>query len=220
MLNHLGEKSNPIKNLKYAFIGFFFNAITPAASGGQPMQVYYMHKDGISIGSSTLTLLINVTCVIFVTITLSLFNLIFNYQYLDAGLATFFIFGTILNSCAVILFMVAIFSEKTLSKMINFTKKLYRKICDRKINRANKVIKTNVEIRIQKINEKYDRFEKKIDEQTRKYIDNAKLIRQNKKVILKTLIIYYIQYTLYYLIQLLEKPNMKLNNIMCIVYSK
>ena len=45
MLKHIGEKSTFIKNLKYAFVGIFFSAITPAASGGQPMQIYYMHKD-------------------------------------------------------------------------------------------------------------------------------------------------------------------------------
>lgn len=32
MLKHLGEKSSFIHNLKYALIGFFFSAITPAAS--------------------------------------------------------------------------------------------------------------------------------------------------------------------------------------------
>lgn len=34
--------------LPYALTGFFFSGITPFASGGQPMQLYHMHKDGIS----------------------------------------------------------------------------------------------------------------------------------------------------------------------------
>ena len=34
--------------LLYALTGFFFSGITPFASGGQPMQLYHMHKDGIS----------------------------------------------------------------------------------------------------------------------------------------------------------------------------
>ena len=45
--------------LKYAFIGFFFSAVTPAASGGQPMQIYYMHRDKIPVADSTLALLMN-----------------------------------------------------------------------------------------------------------------------------------------------------------------
>ena len=44
--------------LKYAFIGFYFCSITPTSSGGQPMQVYYMKKDGIEIGSATMSILI------------------------------------------------------------------------------------------------------------------------------------------------------------------
>jgi len=200
MLKHLGEKTTFLKNLKYAFIGFFFNAITPAASGGQPMQIYYMHRDGISAGSSTLTLLINITCVIFVTITLSLFNLIFNYQYLDAGLAAFFILGTFLNTCAVVLFLIAIFSEKTLDKMIGFVIKLLRKFTDRKIKRINKVRIGDVEKAIEKAKEKQENRESKLIEHANKYKEDAKHIKQNKSIILKTLLSYYVQYTLYYLI--------------------
>ena len=33
-LTMLGEKSTFLKNFKYAAIGFFFSAVTPAASGG------------------------------------------------------------------------------------------------------------------------------------------------------------------------------------------
>ena len=43
-LKVLGEKSTFFNNIKYALIGFFFSGITPAASGGQPMQIYYMHN--------------------------------------------------------------------------------------------------------------------------------------------------------------------------------
>ena len=57
-LKALNEKSTFLENLKYALIGFFFSSITPAASGGQPMQIYYMHKEKISVASSTLALLI------------------------------------------------------------------------------------------------------------------------------------------------------------------
>ena len=45
--------------LKYAFIGFYFCAITPSATGGQPAQIYYIRKDKIPVAFSTLTHLIN-----------------------------------------------------------------------------------------------------------------------------------------------------------------
>lgn len=40
----------------YSFIGFFYSAITPSASGGQPMQVWAMRKDRIPVAVSTIVL--------------------------------------------------------------------------------------------------------------------------------------------------------------------
>ena len=84
-LKKLNEKSNFIKNFRYVLIGFFFSSITPAASGGQPMQIYYMHKDGISVANSTLALLINLCSFQIITISFAMISLIFNYQYLTSG---------------------------------------------------------------------------------------------------------------------------------------
>lgn len=42
----------------YSLVGFFFSGITPSSSGGQPMQVYYMKKDGIEISHSSIVILI------------------------------------------------------------------------------------------------------------------------------------------------------------------
>ncbi|RZT02587.1 lysylphosphatidylglycerol synthase transmembrane domain-containing protein [Cuneatibacter caecimuris] len=44
--------------VKYSFVGFFYSCVTPSASGGQPMQVYYMKKDGIPVSVSTLVLMV------------------------------------------------------------------------------------------------------------------------------------------------------------------
>ena len=42
----------------YSFVGFFYSAITPSASGGQPMQVVAMRRDGIPVAVSTVVLAI------------------------------------------------------------------------------------------------------------------------------------------------------------------
>lgn len=44
--------------IKYSFIGFFYSAVTPSATGGQPMQVYYMKRDNVNIAESSLVLII------------------------------------------------------------------------------------------------------------------------------------------------------------------
>lgn len=42
----------------YSFADFYFSAITPSATGGQPMQLYYMTRDGFGFAQSSFTLLI------------------------------------------------------------------------------------------------------------------------------------------------------------------
>ena len=42
-----------INSFKASMVGQFFSAVTPGASGGQPMQVYTMTKQGVDIGRST-----------------------------------------------------------------------------------------------------------------------------------------------------------------------
>lgn len=44
--------------LQYAFVGFYFSSVTPSASGGQPAQVYYMSRDRIPPGRSSLCFLV------------------------------------------------------------------------------------------------------------------------------------------------------------------
>lgn len=42
----------------YSFVGFFFSAVTPSATGGQPAQLYFMKKDRLPVSISTLVLMI------------------------------------------------------------------------------------------------------------------------------------------------------------------
>ena len=58
MLRLFGVGISFLRCLKYSFIGFFYSYITPSSSGGQPAQIYYMKKDGIKVGHSTLIMVI------------------------------------------------------------------------------------------------------------------------------------------------------------------
>lgn len=57
LLRSLHGKSNLLQCIAYSFIGFFYSGITPSATGGQPMQLYYMKKDGNSLSDSSVVLL-------------------------------------------------------------------------------------------------------------------------------------------------------------------
>lgn len=47
-----------ITSLKVAFLGKFYDNITPFATGGQPMQIYYLNKKGLNGGVSSAVVLI------------------------------------------------------------------------------------------------------------------------------------------------------------------
>lgn len=175
-LKALNEKSTFLKNLKYSLIGFFFSSITPAASGGQPMQIYYMYKDKISVASSTLTLLINLSCVQVVTISVALIGLYFNHQYLDAALISFFVLGVTLNFSALALLIISIFSKRMTKGLINVTIKILKFFKVK--NLENKKIK--------------------IENELTKYQNSAEYIKKHKLVIFKNLITTYIQFFAYY----------------------
>lgn len=52
------EKRNLSTAVKVAFLGKFYDNVTPFAAGGQPMQIYYLHKKGVSGGASSAVVLI------------------------------------------------------------------------------------------------------------------------------------------------------------------
>lgn len=100
MLRMFGTKIPLLRCIKYSFVGFFVSYITPSASGGQPAQVFYMKKDGIKIGHSTLIMVVIAFAYKLVLIILGLPFLIFRYSQICSyvgNLAWLLIIGFILN---------------------------------------------------------------------------------------------------------------------------
>jgi len=50
---YMYKKEPLLHSLKVGIIGLYYGALTPFATGGQPMQVVYMHKNKIPVGIST-----------------------------------------------------------------------------------------------------------------------------------------------------------------------
>lgn len=176
ILKELGEKSNFFKNLKYTLIGFFFSAITPAASGGQPMEIYYMHKEKISVANSTLALLMQLCSFQIVSITMGIISAIIHFDVLKTGLVYLFILGIVLNSSALVLLVIAIYSKRLSAGLIKF---------------CVKVLKF---FRIPKIEEKQEKLEKELAS----YQESAKYIKEHKLLMLKTILTTAVQLLAYY----------------------
>ena len=118
LLKALGErKISVLKAIKFTLIGFFFSAITPAATGGQPVEIYYMNKENISSAKATLAMLIQVCSFQIVAIGLSFICVLVNPGILDGGLLWLYIVGLSLNGIALFFELIAIFSKR-LTKML------------------------------------------------------------------------------------------------------
>ena len=165
-LNYLGEKTTPKQAIKYAIVGFFFSAITPAASGGQPVQIVYMHKDNIKYTNATISVLIQSFAYLTMMATLGLFGYILNYDYVsNLGFIEYFFFiGLLVNLIIIFITLFAMFSTKTSKKIINFIYKIFKNINEEKANS----------------------FKNKLDVQLKEYHDSAKIITGNKKLMIKT----------------------------------
>lgn len=72
-------KMNFGKSFKIGLIGLYYCALTPSASGGQPVQVAYMAREKVKIGTGTCVVLIKfiayaLTCIIFYLVSLAFLN--------------------------------------------------------------------------------------------------------------------------------------------------
>ena len=75
-LRLVGHNISRTDEIRYAMAGFFFSSITPSASGGQPMQLYFMHKDRLPLSHSSLALLTELTSFQAAAATLALAGLV------------------------------------------------------------------------------------------------------------------------------------------------
>lgn len=175
-LKALGEKVSFIKNVKYTLIGFFFSSITPAASGGQPMEIYFMHKDNVSVAHSTLALLMQLCSFQIISITIGVISAILHFDVIKDGLIFLVIIGILLNATALALLIIGIFSKRLSSALIRITVKILKFF------------------RISNIEQKQEKLEKELF----KYQDSAVYIKSNRLIIIKTLITTLIQVIIYF----------------------
>ena len=137
VLISLGEKKFSIfRALKYTMIGNFFSAITPAATGGQPVEIYYMTKDNIKAANGTMAMLLQLCGFQISTLLLSIISGILNPNLLTGGIFWFYILGLAINGFALSLMLIGTFSEKLSRKFLNFNIKMMKKI---KLKNANSI---------------------------------------------------------------------------------
>lgn len=142
ILHILHQEVSYFNCLKYTFSGFFFSSVTPSASGGQPMQIYYMFKDRIEISHSSLALLLNFASFQFVTITVAIISFLSDFRFLgEVGntLKILLMVGVGVNSFLFIVVFMAIFSKTWSIKIVDFILKLLQKLKVKQIERLRQL---------------------------------------------------------------------------------
>ncbi|WP_292599047.1 lysylphosphatidylglycerol synthase transmembrane domain-containing protein [Mesotoga sp. UBA6090] len=108
---------------KITVIGTFFNGITPFSSGGQPAQIVFMQRKGISVGEST-AMLVSRFLIYQTVITLLGVVAVFKAYPLVSqkisNLAVLSIFGFALNSIVLVALILFSLSPKLTEKLIHF----------------------------------------------------------------------------------------------------
>ncbi len=166
----------------YSFVGFFFSAITPSATGGQPAQLYFMKKDKLSVSISTLILMVVTITYKAVLVVIGLVVMIFRppviMKYLNPVIGWCYL-GVALNVFCVAFMMILVFhptlAENILVSLVHFFCRITH-------------------------SKKEKKWIQKIAGAMEKYRSVADYLRRNKQVIVNVLLITFVQRFMWFFI--------------------
>lgn len=125
--------------LKYAVVGFFFSSVTPASTGGKPMQILFMHRDGYSVSRSTLSLIFEVMNFELAMAVYAVIGYITQHSVLVmalGGVRYALLFGIFVNICVSIMLILAVFSKQTIRFFERLTEKIVSAFARDKVGAA------------------------------------------------------------------------------------
>lgn len=131
LLRSMNGKSSMLRCVSYSFIGFFYSGITPSATGGQPMQLYYMCKDKNGLSESSVVLMTVALIYKFVLVLIGIAMLIFWHRQLMFYLQEFFplyLLGLVLNLALVLILLAVMLAPKGIKIVMLGVEKMLVKI--------------------------------------------------------------------------------------------
>ncbi|MDE7187248.1 MAG: flippase-like domain-containing protein, partial [Lachnospiraceae bacterium] len=127
LLCSLNGRSSLRRCIVYSFIGFFYSGITPSATGGQPMQLYYMTKDRNSMSESSVVLMTVALLYKLVLVLIGIAMLVFWHGPLRSCLGEYFplfLLGLALNTALVLLLLAVMLAPRSMKRIISGIEKL------------------------------------------------------------------------------------------------
>lgn len=168
LIKQNNENVSFFRILQINFIILFFHGITPFAGGGQPMEVYYLHKEGIGVTKAT-----NITLQNFIMYQMALvltgviafvYNQIFHLFPQDHLINRLVVLGFIINA----LILVA-------SYILSFGKRINKFILEKGIHFLGKI----------RIIKNEEEVQKTFREYITRFQSNALLLKNKKMDIVK-----------------------------------
>lgn len=175
LLSTVRIKAPLINCIRYSFVGFFYSCITPSATGGQPMQIYYMKKQNIDIPTATIILMLVTIEYKFVLVFIGLAVVFFGQgliQTLSSDVQFFLYLGIALNVFCVTFMSFLVFLPETAKFLIMKGFALLKKL--------------------HLMKEKRNRTER-LENSMEKYKGASRFLKENKLAIFNTTIISFIQ---------------------------
>lgn len=159
----------------FSSVGFFFSCITPSATGGQPMQIYFMKKEKVPIPVATVILMVVTITYKLVLVAIGLgilfFGQSFLHRYLEGVLPIFYL-GLGLNVFCVTFMTILVFYP-TLTEYILMKGMTWLE-------------------RLRFLRHKEER-EKKLQESMQVYRDTAMYLKQHLQVLFWVILITFVQ---------------------------
>lgn len=127
LLRSLNGHSSLGRCITYSFIGFFYSGITPSATGGQPMQLYYMVRDRNNLSESSVVLMTVALIYKLVLVLIGIGMLVLWHKPLRIYLEEYFplfLLGLALNTILVLLLLAVMFTPMSMKRIISAIEKL------------------------------------------------------------------------------------------------
>ncbi|MBR3264197.1 flippase-like domain-containing protein [Candidatus Saccharibacteria bacterium] len=178
IMSSLGEKISLKKMFKFTMIEFFFCAMTPSASGGQPVEIYYMSREGISASKATLAIFIQLCGYQIAVMTLGIISVLFLPYQLPPAVLMFFAIGLLINGIALLVLLSCVFFPKVTQFIAKGFISLLRRAHFKKI----------------------DQTEEKLMDGIAQYAKNANFIKHHKKQFALAVARVFLQVSLFFLV--------------------
>lgn len=131
ILKSLKSKISIARGFVYSCIEFYFSAVTPSSTGGQPVEMYYMKKDGIPMSSSSIAVLLITGIFKLVLIIFGVLVIIFKPWIISGNGILFnviFTFGFVVNAALIVLCLMLMLSREFIRKIVMGTIRLLAKL--------------------------------------------------------------------------------------------